>query len=441
MKTKSRNIILLLLLVITSLLTGCSSTPSSKSKETITLNMWHNYGGTMQKTMDSLVDQFNSTIGHDKGIVINVTAITSSSELQNNLNSIIEDEPGAPSMPDICTAYPKTAILLHEKNLISDFNNYFSTEDLSKYIDAFISEGNIDNGLYVFPIAKSTEILYLNQTLFDKFAKDTGVTIDSLSTFEGISDISKKYYIWSKGKQFFSADSWFNVAQVGLKQLDSNIFSNEIFNLSTEQYKHIFETCADASINGGFAIYDGYSSDLSKTGDLVCSTGSSAGILFYGDTITYPDNTVEKVEYSILPYPIFSSGKKLALQRGNGLVIKKSTTEREKAASVFIKWLTDSKQNMTFISSTGYLPVTKTAFEDDLPNSIKNNPNSKISAMHRAVIKMYDSYEFFTPEIFKDFDSFSKNYDVKYREFMNSKTGNLYSLNFYSEFIELINKE
>jgi hypothetical protein len=43
----------------------------------------------------------------------------------------------------------------------------------------------------------------------------------------------------------------------------------------------------------------------------VCSTGSTAGILFYGDTITYPDNTIEEVEYEILPYPVLKEEKKL----------------------------------------------------------------------------------------------------------------------------------
>ena len=48
----------------------------------------------------------------------------------------------------------------------------------------------------------------------------------------------------------------------------------------------------------------------SKTGEIVCSLGSTAGILFYGDSITYPDNTIEAVTYNILPYPVFRGGKK-----------------------------------------------------------------------------------------------------------------------------------
>ena len=146
-------------------------------------------------------------------------------------------------------------------------------------------------------------------------------------------------------------------------QLGGSIFDDAgALYLDNDTYTHIFDTLYAATVEGGFAIYDGYSSDLSKTGDLVCSTGSSAGILFYGDSITYADGTVEAVEYSILPYPTFEGGQKIALQRGGGLMVAKSDEKTEYAASVFIKWLTATEQNMTFISQTGYLPVTSYNF-------------------------------------------------------------------------------
>ena len=57
-------------------------------------------------------------------------------------------------------------------------------------------------------------------------------------------------------------------------------------------------------------------------------------VVFYGDSITYPDNTVEQVAFSILPYPIFSGGEKIAIQRGAGMLIASSTPEKEYAAAL-----------------------------------------------------------------------------------------------------------
>ena len=405
---------------------GCVDKGPLNPGRPVTLTMWHNFGGEMQKTMDALIDEFNATLGRERGIIINVSAITSSAELQSSLNMILNGDPGAPEMPDITTAYPRTAIQFQSRGMLVNFDEYFSANELSAYIPDFVKEGRFgDNGLYVFPFAKSTEILFVNQTLFEVFSAATGVTWDCFGSFEGIADAARKYYRWS-GRQFYAADSWINLAQAGMLQQGSDLFIGEKLNLDNEYFRHIWDVCFEPSVAGGFAIYDGYSSDLSKTGDIVCSTGSSAGILFYGNTITYPDNTVLAVEYNILPFPVFSEGKKIAIQRGNGLMVAKSDRAREFAAAVFIKWFTNPSQNMRFVAETGYLPVTAEAFENYMPQTIKNAENPHIRRMLEAVMNMYSGYGFFVAPAFESFDSLSRNYDRQYRAVMGAEHGKNY---------------
>ncbi len=412
--------LILALVFLLGCLSGCGSTSPLNPKEPVTLAMWHNYGGDMQQAMDYLIDQFNSTVGKEQGIVIDVTAISSSSELDKSLTMIVNGDPGAPDMPDIFTGYPKLAILFQEKGLLANLDNYFTEDELSAYVEAFVEEGRLsDGGLYVFPIAKSTEVLYVNQTLFDRFAAATGVSADMLSTFEGIAEISEMYYEWSGGKQFYAADSWFNFAEVGMAQLGDSIFDGEALSLDGDNFTYIFETVYAPAVEGGIAIYDGYSSDLSKTGDLVCSTGSSAGILFYGDTITYADGTVESVEYSILPYPVFENGTKTALQRGGGLMVAKSEEKKEYAAGVFIKWLTAPEQNMSFVANTGYLPVTRQAFEEELGIHMDTVEDPRIRKMLTSVLSMYEDYRFFTAPTYTSFDSDSDAFEERFKEVLS----------------------
>ena len=412
--------LILALVFLLGCLSGCGSTSPLNPKEPVTLTMWHNYGGDMQQAMDYLIDQFNSTVGKEQGIVIDVTAISSSSELDKSLTMIVNGDPGAPDMPDIFTGYPKLAILFQEKGLLANLDNYFTEDELSAYVEAFVEEGRLsDGGLYVFPIAKSTEVLYVNQTLFDRFAAATGVSADMLSTFEGIAELSEMYYEWSGGKQFYAADSWFNFAEVGMAQLGDSIFDGEALSLDGDNFTHIFETVYAPAVEGGIAIYDGYSSDLSKTGDLVCSTGSSAGILFYGDTITYADGTVENVEYSILPYPVFENGTKTALQRGGGLMVAKSEEKKEYAAGVFIKWLTAPEQNMSFVANTGYLPVTRQAFEEELGIHMDTVEDPRIRKMLTSVLSMYEDYRFFTAPTYTSFDSDSDAFEERFKEVLS----------------------
>ncbi|MGB4661350.1 MAG: extracellular solute-binding protein, partial [Mobilitalea sp.] len=304
---------------------GCQDSNPLDAKDPVTLTMWHNFGGDMQTTMDLLLDEFNSTIGKEEGIIINVTAISSSKELQENLDMIVNGDPGAPEIPDLFTAYPKTAFHFQEKDMLVNFDDYFTEEELSKYVLSFIQEGRFgDNGLYVFPFAKSTEILFLNKTLFDRFAAENDVTTGDLATIEGILQTSVKYYEWTDaktpdieqdGKMFFAADSWLNFTQSVFAQQGAQLFQDDKINLNQDTYTRLWNLLYPAVAKGGIAIYDGYSSDLSKTGDLVCSVGSTAGIIFYGDTITYSDNTVEEVAYDILPYPIMNGANKIAIQR------------------------------------------------------------------------------------------------------------------------------
>jgi multiple sugar transport system substrate-binding protein len=165
-------------------------------------------------------------------------------------------------------------------------------------------------------------------------------------------------------------------------------------------------------------LYDGYSSDLSKTGDIICSTGSSAGILFYGDTVTYPDNSTEQVRYSILPYPVFEGGEKIAIQRGNGFIVAASDERREFAAALFLKWFTSPQQNMRFVAETGYLPTTKEAFETHMPQRISTVENPYIKQMLETVTAMYLEYDFFVAPVFESFDGISREFEKNYKEIM-----------------------
>lgn len=59
-----------------------------------------------------------------------------------------------------------------------------SKEELASYRDEYLNEGQIgeDGSLKIFPIAKSTELMMLNKTDWDRFAEACGVTLDDLKT-------------------------------------------------------------------------------------------------------------------------------------------------------------------------------------------------------------------------------------------------------------------
>lgn len=402
---------LILCTVFPVVLVGCTADKEPLDPQNpITITMWHNYGGEMQTAMNLLVDTFNAGVGKERGIIVRVDAVSSSGELAKNLDMIYDENPAAPEMPDITVSYPKTAVKFIHKGLLCDLSTYFPKSKTDLYVDSFIAEGMLENAFYVFPVAKSTEVLFLNQTLFDRFSAATGVTIDSLSTFEGICAAADKYYDWC-GKAFFTADSWFNLFSVAGQQIGDSFIKDETLQTESDTYTRLYSLFSAAVKKGGVCVYDGYSSDLSKTGDVVCSLGSTAGILYYGSSITYPDNTVESVEYTVLPYPTINGGKKVALQRGNGMIVKKSTESKEYASVVFLEWLTAPEQNLSFISNTGYLPVTKEAFNSILRGSLPPVANVNIAKLLATAVTMQSDYTFYIPPVYDAFDPQSKAFE------------------------------
>lgn len=434
-KSISMVTVLILLFLLSA---GCgSNSVKLNPKNPITLTLWHNYGGQLKATMDDMVDEFNDTVGAEKGIIINVTSISGSATLHEKLTMSANDEPGAPSLPDITTAYPKTALILAEKGLLADLNEQFTPQELSAYIPEFLEEGRLGGDhLYVFPTAKSTEVLFLNKTLFDRFARDTGAKIEDLQTFEGIIKTSALYYDWTDkqtpaiandGKMFFMPDSLFNFSLIGYKQLGDEFIKNGAINFTSPQYPRVWECYYKPAVLGQVAIYNGYATDLAKTGDILCSTGSTAGLSFFSSMVTYADNTSEPIELDILPYPVFEGGKKVAIQRGGGMSVIKSTKEKEYAAGIFLKWFTNPENNLRFVSSTGYLPVTEAAFGEIMSQEIKNITDERIKKLLKTSRIMQKEYEFYIPPLFDDIDEIQQQYESQLKDIAaqsrNSYTG------------------
>ena len=143
-----------------------------------------------------------------------------------------------------------------------------------------------------------------------------------------------------------------------MESLGENFFQNDGVRFGPA-FERAWEPYAHAALEGGVWLQDGYATESLRTGDTIVSVASSASVLYYSDTVTYPDNTSEQVSITSMPYPVFDGGEKLVMQRGVGMCTTKSTPEREKACITFLKWLTSPERNVEFVTSLGYMPVTQ----------------------------------------------------------------------------------
>lgn len=361
-----RKIIALILIfaITTVCLSGCSDKIMPDADNPVTLTMWHVYGSQTKSPLNDAIAEFNDTVGREKGVAVNVVSVTSSSAIDKALSASANNEPGAEELPDLFTAYPRVAEIVGEDKLLC-WNDYFSDEELSVFRDEFIAEGYFGDNLLMLPVAKSSEGLFLNKTLFDRFSTATGTSIDTLGTFEGFFETANVYYDWSGGQNFTQINDFYNYTYIGMKACGGEFIKDGKLNLNDEAFLKVWTPLSKAAIYGGICLDDGYAASRWKTVEIISNIGSTADILYQPEMVFYPDNTTENITSVSLPYPTFTDEQPSAVHRGGGLFAVRNDDERKNyGAYIFAKWLTEKENNLSFVTSTGYLPVTDEAFEE-----------------------------------------------------------------------------
>lgn len=355
----------IIILFVIFIVVGCSPDTLLDPNDPVILTMWHVYGEQANSPMNELVDEFNSTLGRDRGIIINVTHISNAYQIGQQLKAAQKGILGASDMPDLFFCHNNNAQELGTQNLV-DWNNYFSQDELAHYVDDFLEDGIVDGKLVVFPVSKSTQLLFINGTQFERFLADTGFTYDDLATWDGFFRVAAAYYDWSGGKSFCAMDYLMRAIELCMEAKGHNDYmtSEGWYDFDDAVLKGTWMEFATSLVQGHIVISDLYANTQVMTGETVAGFGSSAAILYYNDTVTYSDNTSEPMNLEVVPMPQSNLDNAIATQAGVGLCAYKTTEQKGEAAAVFARWLTESDRNLQFVTDTGYMPVTDGAFDE-----------------------------------------------------------------------------
>lgn len=373
--------------VVLSMLTSCGKgdTDSKKEKKLldkdapVTITVWHYYNGAQQTKFDEMVKDFNNTLGAEKGIIIEANTKNGVNELADNVIKAANDEPGADELPDIFACYSDTAYELDKKGVLADLKPYFTDEELDEYVPSYIEEGKFsEDSLKIFPIAKSSEVLIVNDTDWQKFADSEGVTYDDLKTWESLAEVAEKYYnytdaltpdIQGDGQAFFGRDALANYFIVGATQLcgemvNSQDKDNPVLDLDKNTVKKLWDNYYVPYIKGYYTAESLYRSDDEKIGAIIALIGSTSGSAYCANEVTINDEYTYPIENKVFPVPDFEGyeqDKSYVIQQGAGLSVTKSDEKTEYACCVFLKWFTETERNIDFATQSGYLPVKKEA--------------------------------------------------------------------------------
>ena len=400
-------------IILGVLLSGCGSQKEElySSSNPVDITVWTYYNGDQLSSFNTLVKKFNRTQGKENGIY--VESVGTVNDLEKNLKDSIEKKVGASEIPDMFSAYNDIAYTIDQMHGIVDLNKYFSDDELDEYIEGYVQDGNIlNNGkLKVFPIAKSTEILTINKTDFDIFAKATNVSSKDLSTIEGLVEVSQKYYEWTDsltpkpndGKAFFGRDAMANYILAGSMQLGHEIFKVKNGKMKLDYNEKVARKLWDnyyiPYIKGYFTASGVFRTDDIKTGNIIGYVGSSSSATYFPKTVTNSNDETYSIKMETLPCPQFKDSKNYAIQQGAGMGVMKTTKTRQQAAVEFLKWLTDTKQNVQFSKETGYLPVKKEA--NKVEPLVDNNNNMDTQKVVEVSIDTVKENAMYSPKAFK----------------------------------------
>ena len=359
---------------------------SSHKEEKTSITIWHYYSGSQKAAFDRMVERFNETEGIEKGITVNVVAMDSISNLSEQINASADKKVGAKALPDLFSAYVDMAETIDAKGLLVDMDQYFSKEELSGYVDAYIEEGRFDSAksLKLFPIAKATEVMMVNKTKWDEFASACNIDVSKLSTWEGLAETAELYYDWSGGKAMFGRDVAANYMLLGSLELGNDIFQVKDGTLDFQMDKDVMRKLWDnyyvPYISGYYRKEGRYASDDLKIGDIIAYVGSTTSAAYFPDEVYYDaEDTGTQIECMVLPVPDFEGKESYVIQQGAGMAMIHSDEKKEKASAEFLKWFTESEKNVSFAVESCYLPVTKESCHADYIRNIVEKENIKVS--------------------------------------------------------------
>ena len=371
-----------------SLFSGCSG----KKSDPVTVTVWTYYNGDQLDTFKDLTEKFNDTVGKKDGITVETKSLGTAEDLEQNVLAAADGEVGASEVPNIFSAYSDTAYTMDQKDMLVDLSGYLTDKEKSEYVEEYLKEGDFtdDGSIRIFPTAKSTELLFLNDTDWQKFAGDTGAQYEDLETIEGLVDTAEKYYNWTDeqteepddGKALFGRDAMANYMFVGAKQLGITLFEVENgkmkLNFDKDTVRKLWDNYYVPYVKGYFSASGRFRSDDVKTGNVLGYVGSTSSATFFPIQVSDDSGNSYDISLKVLPCPKFKDGENYAVQQGAGMVVTKGSEEEIKASVEFLKWFTQTENNIEFSVGSGYLPVTNEANSIDKIKSVDKDINSSM---------------------------------------------------------------
>ena len=354
-----------------------------KSKETV-VTFYHAMGQANQAVIQDIIDNFQEDMYKQYGV--RVTVEQTSQGDYDTLRQTIASSIASGDQPTIAQTYPDHVSLYLEGEAVSALDKYIehaeyglegSKNDSYGFIDRFWAEGSIYDSkgtIYSIPFNKSTEVLFYNKNLFEKYGWDVPATWDDvIAICEEWKQTTEYQNAKNAGKKVggIGIDSEANFFITLIQQwggqytgFDANGKGQYLFDNAQARaaLAWLVEEFNKGNTVTATHLGTNYCSDAFKAQQLPMTIGSSAGA-------SYNVATDGSFVTGVAPYPQVagaSESEKQVIQQGTNVTLFESRDKQEELFGwLFMKYLTNYESALHWTLETAYFPVRKDVAASD----------------------------------------------------------------------------
>ena len=370
----------------------------------ITIKFYTTMGQELQNVFNTYLEDFNTLYPN---IHVDAQFIGGYDDVRDQMNTEIaagkSDVNVAYCYSDHIATYNTAKSVIALDNLIDDPTYGLSDDEVNDFVKAYYDEGSSlgDGKMYSLPFSKSSEVLYYNKTVFDKHDLTApthwfSTSEEDKTSMEYVCKTLKALYPDSIPLGYDSDSNWFitkcaqNNNPYTAATGNNYLFDND----GAKEFVTTFKGWCDKGWVTTKSLYGGYTSTLFTTTDKQNSfmtIGSSAGA-------SHQKPSDGRFEVDIVSIPQSDENNKAVIQQGPNVCIFNGTDPQKIMASwLFVKFFTTNVEfQAQFSMTSGYTPVIKSVFENDVYKEFLNNRDN-IQALSTKVCVAQEADYFTSP--------------------------------------------
>ena len=387
--------VILSMIMVTGLLTGCHGSKGGNSFEipdsfdeskNIEITFWakNDTNKTQTAIYNKAIEDFQKLYPN---ITVNMRLYTDYGKIYNDVITNISTN----TTPNVCITYPDhIATYLTGSNTVVPLDDLFTDEryglggsglkfdspSVDEIVPEFLNECMIGDKHYAIPYMRSTEACYVNKTYVEALGSELPETL----TWDFVWEVSEKAmeknadgtfkingqqvmipFIYKSTDNMLIQSLWQKGAEYS--DADGNIL---LFNDDT---KEILNTVAEHTRTGAFSTFkiSGYPANFLNAGQCIFAVDSTAGATWMGSKAPLVDIAKDKIvdfETEVMTIPQYDVANPKMISQGPSIcVFNKANSQEVLASWLFAQYLLTNDVQIAYSETEGYVPVTKKAQE------------------------------------------------------------------------------